>query len=184
VGARPVPHQIPQFGSTRQPLPMRYRQTLPGRLKGTHVAKLVHVQAIDSNKENDPEGSALAKICLARQMLLYRRERRIHRQNARCVSRGDSSCFACASLRSVPADIQRIIACGFQSIFEYGRCEPGGYRYRVPAETCFAGSETTAICPCCPVGGFSSEDRAGASPGGSATVVDQSGPYPDAAAPR
>jgi hypothetical protein len=184
VGAQPVPHQVPQFGSTRQPLPMRYRQTLPGWLKGAHVAKLVHVQAIDSNEENDPEGSALTKICLARQMLLYRRERRTHRRNARCVSRGNSSCFACASLRSVPADIQRIIACGFQNIFEYGRCEPRGRRNRVPAETCFAGSETIAICPCCPVCGSSSEGRAGASQSGSATVVDQSGPDPDAAAPR
>ena len=57
--ARPIPHQ---FRSTRQSLPMRYRQTLPGRLKGTHVAKLVCGQAIDSNEQNAPEGSALTKI--------------------------------------------------------------------------------------------------------------------------
>ena len=149
-----------------------------------HVAKLVHVQAIDFNEESDLEGSALTKICLARQMLLYRRERRTHCQNARCVSRGDSSCFAGASVRSVSANIQRILACGFQSIFEYGRCEPGGHRYRVPSQTCFAGFETAAVCPCFPVGGSSSEDRAGASAGGSATVVGPSGPDPDAAAPR
>ena len=35
----------------------------------------------------------LTKTCLARQMLLYRRERLIHRRNAQCVSDIDSPCF-------------------------------------------------------------------------------------------
>jgi hypothetical protein len=33
------------------------RQTLPGRLRGTHVAEPVHVQAVDSNEESDLEES-------------------------------------------------------------------------------------------------------------------------------
>jgi hypothetical protein len=162
------------------------RQTLPGRLQGAHAAKLVHVQAVESNEESDLEGSALTRICLARQMLLYRRERRTHRRNARCVSRGDSNCFSGASLRSIPADIRRFNARGFQSIFKYERREPGWHRHRIPAETCFAGCETTALhapCPYGPVAGSSSEDSAAASPGGSATAVDQSNSNPDTAAP-
>jgi hypothetical protein len=33
------------------------RQTLPGRLRGTHVTEPVHVQAVDSNEESDLEES-------------------------------------------------------------------------------------------------------------------------------
>jgi hypothetical protein len=115
------------------------RQTLPGRLQGTHVAEPVHVQAVDSNEESDLEESALTRICLARQMQLLRRELRTNRRKARCVSRGDSNCFLRASLRSASTDIQRIAACGFQSIFKYERREPGWHGHRKPAKTGFAG---------------------------------------------
>jgi hypothetical protein len=60
---------------------MRYPANFAGFLQGAQDTNLGNVQAIDSNEESDVDGSGLIKNCLARQMLLYRREGRIHGRN-------------------------------------------------------------------------------------------------------
>jgi hypothetical protein len=130
-----------------------------------------------------PMDSALTKICLARQMLLYRREGLFHPRNVQRAYRGDAPCFPGASLRSVPADIQGINGCGIQTISRYGRREPGRHRCGSPADTGCRDCEIAvrqAPAPRFPVPGSSSADGAAAS-GRSATVVDQFSPHPNAA---
>jgi hypothetical protein len=48
----------PQFDSTRQPLPIRDPANFAGPALRAHVAKLIHVQVVDSNEESHLEGTA------------------------------------------------------------------------------------------------------------------------------
>jgi hypothetical protein len=117
------------------------------------------------------------KTCLARQMLLYRREGLIHRRNAQCVSHIDSPCSSGPSLRSISPHIQGIAACSFQSVT--GQWRRQGDRHRASAESCFRGFETAGRCTqysWWPIVGPSSAGCSTATPGGSAKAIDQSGP--------